>query len=88
MRWKCRWKCVEPPHLLVDEMVEGPFQSFVHHHRFESMDEMRTRMVDEIYYTMRSGWIGHVFSITVFRIYLTMMFAWRKMKMRQLFNES
>ncbi|QIF03705.1 SRPBCC family protein [Roseimicrobium sp. ORNL1] len=87
MRWKCRWKRVEPPHLLVDEMVEGPFQSFVHHHRFESMDKMRTRMVDEIYYTMRGGWLGHLFSITFFRIYLTMMFAWRKRRMRQLFNE-
>lgn len=88
MRWKCRWKHVEPPHLLVDEMLEGPFQSFVHHHRFESMDKMRTRMVDEIHYTMKGGWAGHLFSITFFRVYLTMMFAWRKHRMRRLFNES
>ena len=87
MHWKCRWKQVEPPHLLVDEMVEGPFQSFVHHHRFEAMDKMRTRMVDEIHYTMRGGLLGHVVSITVFRVYLMMMFAWRKHQTRKLFNE-
>ena len=87
MHWKCRWKRVNPPHLLVDEMIEGPFKTFVHHHRFEVMDKMRTRMVDEIHYVFRGGWLGHLFAITILRIYLTMMFAWRKMKMRQMFNE-
>ena len=27
MHWVCRWKQVSPPHLLVDEIIEGPFRS-------------------------------------------------------------
>lgn len=88
MHWKCRWKCVSPPHLLVDEMIEGPFREFVHHHRFEPMDGMRTKMVDEIHYTLRGGWLGNLLGITLFRVYLAMMFAWRKHRMRQLFKGS
>lgn len=35
MHWVCRWKTVRPPHVLVDEMLQGPFSVFVHEHRFE-----------------------------------------------------
>ena len=34
MHWTCRWKTVQRPHLLVDEIVKGPFALFVHEHRF------------------------------------------------------
>lgn len=88
MHWKCRWKRVNPPHLLVDEMVEGPFHSFVHHHRFEPVDDSctRTRLVDEVHYVLGTGWAARLFSVTLFRVYLMMMFAWRQRQMRRLFN--
>ncbi|HSI63214.1 MAG TPA: SRPBCC family protein [Candidatus Saccharimonadia bacterium] len=86
MHWKCRWKRVNPPHLLVDEMIEGPFWKFEHHHRFESIDDERTKLTDEVHYEFGRGWIGWLISATFFRAYFTMMFAWRKMRMRKLFG--
>jgi ligand-binding SRPBCC domain-containing protein len=86
IHWKCRWKRVNPPHLLVDEMIEGPFRKFVHHHRFESIDSERTKLTDEVHYELGLGWPGWLIAVTFFRAYFTLMFAWRKMKMRQMFK--
>jgi hypothetical protein len=87
LRWKCRWKRVNPPHLLVDEMIEGPFRRFEHHHCFEPVDGERTKLTDEVHYEFGRGWTGWLISATFVRVYLTLMFAWRKMKMRRLFNK-
>ena len=41
----------DPPHMFVDEMVEGPFGAFRHQHRFEPGG---TRMTDVVRFRM--GW--------------------------------
>ena len=36
----------EPGVKFVDEQISGPFRQWVHEHRFESLDESRTRIMD------------------------------------------
>lgn len=67
MCWLCRWKKVAPPHLLVDEIIEGPFRLFVHEHRFDSMAEGGSRMTDRVTYAWGRRWWGRVVSETAVR---------------------
>jgi ligand-binding SRPBCC domain-containing protein len=48
MRWTCRWKTVQRPHLLVDEIVKGPFALFEHEHRFEEQGPSSCIMRDTV----------------------------------------
>ncbi len=84
MTWKCRWKTVQPPHLLVDEMVEGPFRVFEHHHGFEPAGPGQSTLVDEVHYQYGRGWAGAMAGATCIRIYLGLMFAWRHRCMKAL----
>ena len=82
MHWICRWKVVSPPHILVDEIVKGPFRHFVHEHRFESAGDEITRMHDRVTYQFGSGWWGRLLSETGVRAYLTVLFAYRHHRTR------
>jgi ligand-binding SRPBCC domain-containing protein len=46
------------PNQFVDEMVSGPFRSLRHVHRFRSIRDDQTEMVDEIVYRAPMGPIG------------------------------
>ncbi len=54
MRWEEVWEQVEPPTLLVDTLIDGPFKRWSHEHRFEWLAPQRTRMTDHITFTC--GW--------------------------------
>jgi ligand-binding SRPBCC domain-containing protein len=83
MRWKCRWHTVQPPRLLVDEMVEGPFAQFVHEHRFEPLPEGGCVMHDTITYAFGRSWWGKAISETGVRLYLHLLFAYRHNRTRR-----
>ena len=82
MRWTCRWRTVQPPHLLVDEIIQGPFRMFIHEHRFESGGRGCV-MHDVITYQWGNSWWGLIVSETVVRAYLTLLFAYRHHRTRQ-----
>lgn len=77
MRWTCRWKTVEKPHLLEDEILKGPFVVFIHQHRFEPLGPDSTLMQDQITYQWGHSWWGHLVSETGVKIYLTLLFKFR-----------
>ena len=83
MRWVCRWKTVSPPHLLVDEIVKGPFRFFTHEHHFETDAKGVTTMRDRVSYAFGSGVLGHLISETVIRAYLAILFAFRHHRTRR-----
>lgn len=83
MRWKCRWKTVQPSTVLVDEMLEGPFAQFVHEHRFEPLANGGCVMHDTITYTFGRSWWGKLISETAVRLYLKLLFAYRHHRTRQ-----
>ena len=82
MRWKCRWRTVQPPTVLVDEMIEGPFAQFVHEHRFEPSPNGGCIMHDTITFAFGRSWWGRLISETAVRFYLTLLFAYRHRRTR------
>ncbi len=82
MHWKCRWRTVQPPHVLVDEMIEGPFAQFVHEHRFESSPDGGCVMHDTITFAFGRSWWGRLLSETVVPWYLKLLFLYRHRRTR------
>ena len=82
MHWTCRWKTVQPPGLLVDEIVSGPFALFVHEHRFETQGSKGCVMHDTVTYQWGRSWWGRLVSETGVRIYLTLLFKYRHYRTR------
>jgi ligand-binding SRPBCC domain-containing protein len=82
MHWTCRWRTVQPPHLLVDEIIEGPFRLFVHEHRFDP-EGSGCVMHDTVTYQFGRSWWGWLVSETVVRAYLTLLFAYRHHRTRR-----
>lgn len=76
MRWTCRWKTVQRPHLLVDEIVKGPFARFEHEHRFEKQGMSSCIMHDTVTYQWGHSWWGWFVSATGVRFYLTLLFKY------------
>ncbi|MFN7460842.1 MAG: SRPBCC family protein [Akkermansiaceae bacterium] len=83
MRWTCRWKTVQRPHLLVDEIVKGPFTVFIHEHRFDELGPDRCLMHDTITYHRGRSWWGRLVSETGVRFYLTLLFKYRHYQTRK-----
>lgn len=81
MHWTCRWRTVQPPHLLVDEIIQGPFRVFIHEHRFES-EGSGCVMHDTVTYQWGDSWWGFIVSETFVRAYLTLLFAYRQHRTR------
>lgn len=83
MRWTCRWRTVQPPHLLEDEIVKGPFPLFIHQHRFEGQGPGHCIMHDIITYQWGRSWWGRVVSETGVRFYLFVLFKYRHSRTRK-----
>ncbi|WP_433041289.1 SRPBCC family protein [Dactylosporangium sp. CS-033363] len=47
-RMTSRITAYEPPHRFVDEQVRGPFRAMRHEHRFDELQDGRTRMTDRM----------------------------------------
>ena len=54
IHWKTEISLWEPPHRFVDRQINGPYQTWIHTHRFESIDR-GTLMADLVEY-MPKGW--------------------------------
>ncbi len=83
MRWTCRWKTVQRPQLLVDEIVKGPFALFEHEHRFEEQGPSSCVMHDTVTYEWGRSWWGRFVSETGVRLYLTVLFKYRHYRTRK-----
>lgn len=82
LRWTGRWRTVQPPVLLVDEIIRGPFRTFVHEHRFDPDGAGGCVMTDVVTYAFGRGWWGRALSQTAVRAYLHALFAYRHWRTR------
>jgi ligand-binding SRPBCC domain-containing protein len=48
VRWVAVHRDVDPERGFTDAMMRGPFEAWVHQHRFEVLDANRTRVIDSI----------------------------------------
>jgi ligand-binding SRPBCC domain-containing protein len=84
MRWQEIWERVEPPTLLVDTLVSGPFKHWSHQHRFEHLAPGLTKMTDHVTFTC--GW--RLIDRFVLKSTFAAMFAYRHARTRAYFVES
>jgi ligand-binding SRPBCC domain-containing protein len=56
----------EPPHEFVDEQMRGPYQQWVHTHRFHRESDRETVVDDEVAYRLPLPPLGEPESVTVF----------------------
>ncbi|RAM53096.1 MAG: cyclase [Hapalosiphonaceae cyanobacterium JJU2] len=54
LRWLARHTEYEEYHLFTDEQISGPFEYWVHRHRFEP-ENGKTRLTDEIFFALPGG---------------------------------
>jgi ligand-binding SRPBCC domain-containing protein len=87
-RWRVRIARVEPPSLLVDELLEGPFARFRHEHRVDDLGAGRSRLTDRIDYELPFGPLGRLADRLLVRRLLTRAFAERQAATRALLEGS
>lgn len=59
VNWRSQIKRFEPPHLIVDEQLRGPYRLWLHMHYFREANGI-TSMVDEIHYELPLSPFGEV----------------------------
>ena len=54
IRWRSCITAWEPPHLFIDEQVQGPYRQWIHQHRFRETDG-GTQVEDDMEYAVWGG---------------------------------
>ena len=86
MRWKSLVSEYRPPHMFVDEQIEGPYRYWRHTHAFAEVEE-GTRITDEIRYAMPFGILGEIVQRLAMRRQLEAIFAHRARVISEIFEE-
>jgi ligand-binding SRPBCC domain-containing protein len=79
----CAWN---PPHDFVDEQAKGPYRRWRHTHRFEAHGD-RTKMIDEVQYSLRFGILGRIVHALKVRRDVNRIFDYRRVRIDALFGE-
>ena len=86
LTWVTRIVDVDAPHGFVDVQTRGPYRSWRHAHRFESIDEGSATLVhDEIEYALPLGPLGDLANALVIRRELEWIFRYRAAAIRSVF---
>jgi ligand-binding SRPBCC domain-containing protein len=78
----CEWN---PPHYFVDEQTKGPYKRWRHTHRFEAHGS-RTKMIDEVQYSLPFGVLGRIVHTLKVRRDVTRIFDYRREQIDALFG--
>ncbi len=76
IRWLARHTACEPPHLFVDEQVDGPLEFWQHRHEFTAVGA-QTQLTDAIAYALPGGEIAEALLGWWVEARLQDMFAYR-----------
>ena len=77
LRWIAEHTRYDPPRMFADTQKSGPFDHWLHHHRFESLGETDSRMTDAIDYRLPAGSLGRILGGGLVESKLESMFAYR-----------
>ena len=81
--WLTEITCWEPGVRFVDEQIAGPFRTWIHEHRFESVSQTSTRIRDRVQYTLPFEPIGRM-AHSLIRSRLDRIFHYREFRVREL----
>lgn len=82
--WRVEAERIVEPTLVVDRMLQGPFPSWVHQHRFEDLGDGTTRVLDHIDYHLPLGVLGRLADAIAVRRLLDRMFRYRQARTQEL----
>jgi hypothetical protein len=85
LSWRGRVLTLEPPRLMVDEQVRGPFRRFQHTHQFREIGA-HTLVIDRIEYEPFLGPLGAPLDVLFIRPLLKRMFDYRHRRLKELFE--
>lgn len=81
-----RWRAIHSgvgPNGFTDTLEDGIMESWQHTHRFETIDENKTRIHEHIEYEYRPGWFGLASRILFGKLGLIALFNYRKWATRR-----
>ena len=81
--WLTEITCWEPGRRFVDEQISGPFRTWIHEHRFESVSQTSTRICDQVQYALPFEPIGRM-AHPLIRSRLDRIFEYRESRVREL----
>jgi ligand-binding SRPBCC domain-containing protein len=79
----CEW---DPPYSFVDEQTRGPYKTWRHTHKFEAHGS-RTKMIDEVQYSMHFGILGRIVHSVKVRKDVSRIFDYRRERIDGLFGQ-
>ena len=79
--WRTEITHWEPPIKFVDEQINGPYQTWIHTHRFEEIDDF-TRISDEVRHRLPFWPFGEI-AYPLIRGQINRIFAFRETAIRQ-----
>lgn len=82
--WESIFSDVDPPYRFVDTQGRGPFAQWRHEHRFESLADGGTRILETVEWVAPLGWIGRIADVLFLKPMLTFTFAYRRMQLTRL----
>jgi ligand-binding SRPBCC domain-containing protein len=82
--WKTEITLWEPPHSFVDRQIKGPYQSWIHTHTFEELNN-GTLMTDRVEYSLFGGFLSKVVNIMLVKNNVEKIFAYRKEQILKIF---
>jgi ligand-binding SRPBCC domain-containing protein len=82
--WRVEAERIVEPTLVVDRMLQGPFPSWVHQHRFEDLGDGTTRLTDHVDYHLPLGLLGSLADALAVRRLMGRMFRFRQARTKEL----
>lgn len=83
LRWRTLISRWEPPHLFVDEQVQGPYRTWIHTHRFTDLGGGSTLIEDSVSYALPWPPLGRLARPLV-AAQLRRIFGYRQQRVRAL----
>lgn len=82
IRWVAKHSQVDPLHGFIDTQEQGPFEYWIHHHQFITVDGGQTEVIDEIHALPGKGIYRGLISRFMW-LGLPLLFAYRAWRTRQ-----
>lgn len=83
-RWRGRVVKLEAPRIVIDEQIEGPFQSFRHVHLFRDLVD-HTMVIDLVEYKPSFGVLGRLINVMSLQSRMEQMLEYRHARLKELF---
>jgi len=75
--WEADHPEVVPGKMFTDIQKKGPFRTWVHQHRFETLSPSTSKLIDDLSIVLPGGWLGNSLGAPLLRRQLQKMFRFR-----------